>query len=186
MTNDIGLTVILKVGLLLNRDKAVSMFTQMYSRSGTSVSLSSHNTLLGNSVRLVPHAQHGALVFPPARNAFDRLLPAFHWGRYQSGQPTLFSGDTPWLCCSVLTRGSCCSIADILDRLVPSESQFRAQNLEPRLFTTGAIAAATAAIKPVAAILAPAAPWKASHAFGLAWAAVVKCLHTQIYRNPSF
>ena len=33
----------------------------------------------------------------------------------------------------MFTRGSYCSFAGVLDRLVPSETQFRPQNLDPRL-----------------------------------------------------
>ena len=35
----------------------------------------------------------------------------------------------------MFTRGSCCSFVGVLDRLAPSETQFRPQNLEPRHFT---------------------------------------------------
>ena len=38
---------------------------------------------------------------------------------------------------TLFTRGAYFSFEGVLDRLVPSDSQFRPQNLEPRLFTIG-------------------------------------------------
>ena len=78
---------------------------------------------LAVSVRAPMHAcPHAGLEVLWAEQSFRR---------YQSGQPTVFSGAYINPCCSMFTRGSYCSFVGVLDRLAPLETQFRPQHFEP-------------------------------------------------------